>query len=200
MRPLVSLGLLLVGLSGCMYTPTTVKLPKLPLGAGTAARTHEVVLIGPFVDARQQRGRCGMKKNGYNGDTGDILCAEEPATWLASRLASDLRASGVLVHDAPHASELRIEGTLMEFFSEAQPGAWTVEYETDIHVRLKVTWPDGVFAERDIYVKGVEGSAAPTNEVLQDSVDEATTQIARVSSMAVLMLLDRQDAYRGAAR
>ncbi len=181
---------LLAWLDGCAYTTTTVTLPKL-LQPAPPSGAREVVVVGPFVDARAQRGRCGMKKNGYNGDTADILCAEDPGAWVAHRLASELRAVGVIVHDAPHGSALRIEGTLLEFFSEPQPQAFTVDLETDIHVVLTATWPDGAVADKELYVKGVETSAAGNDAAFQASVNDASTHMSRDLLVSVLALLDR---------
>ena len=178
---------------GCAYTTTTVTLPKL-LQSAPPSGGREVVLVGPFVDARPERGRCGMKKNGYYGDTADILCAEDPGAWVARRLASELRAVGVIVHDAPHGSALRIEGTLLQFFTEPQPQAFTVDLETDIHVVLTATWPDGAVAEKELYVKGVESSAAGNDAALQASVDDASTHMSRDLLVSVLALLDRRAA------
>jgi hypothetical protein len=171
--------LAIASLTGCAYTTTTVTLPKL-LAPAPPSGGREVVIVGPFVDARHERGRCGMKKNGYGGDTADVLCAEDPAAWVARRLASDLRAAGVIVHDAPHGSALRIEGTLLQLFAEPRPEAFTVELETDIHV-----------ADKELYVKGVETSASGGDPAFQASVDDASTQISRELLRSVLVLLDR---------
>ena len=178
-------------LDGCAYTATTVTLPKL-LEPAPPSGGREVVLVGPFVDARSQRGRCGMKKNGYNGDTADILCAEDPGAWVARRLASDLRAVGVIVHDQPHGSALRIEGTLLQFFTEPQAQAFTVELETDIHVVLTATWPDGAVADKELYVKGTETSAGGNDAAFQASVNDASTHMSRDLLISVLALLDRK--------
>ena len=178
------------GLAGCAYTTTTVTLPKM-LAPAPPSGAREVVIVGPFVDARLQRGRCGMKKNGYNGDTADVLCAEDPASWVARRLASDLRAVGVIVHDAPHGSALRIEGTLLQFFTEPKTEAFSVELETDVHVVLTATWPDGRVADKELYVKGSETSASGNDAAFQASVDEASTEMSRDLLLAVLALLDR---------
>jgi hypothetical protein len=184
---------LLALLGGCAYTTTTVTLPKL-LQPAPPTGGREVVVVGPFVDARPERGRCGMKKNGYYGDTADILCADDPGAWVARRLASELRAAGVIVHDAPHGSALRIEGTLLQFFTEPQPQAFTVDLETDIHVVLTATWPDGAVADKEVYVKGVESSAAGNDAAFQASVNDASTQMSRDLLVSVLALLEQRSA------
>ncbi|MDB5212655.1 MAG: exported protein of unknown function [Myxococcaceae bacterium] len=181
---------LLSSTGGCAYTQATVTLPKL-LQPAPPSGGREVVLVGPFVDARRDRGRCGMKKNGYNGDTADVLCAEDPSTWVARRLASDLRAVGVVVHDAPHGSALRIEGTLLQFFTEPKPEAFTVELETDIHVVLTATWPSGAVADKELYVKATETSAAGNDASFQASVNDASTHMSRDLLISVLALLER---------
>jgi hypothetical protein len=111
--------------------------------------------------------------------------------WVAHRLASELRAAGVIVHDAPHGSALRIEGTLLQFFTEPQPQAFTVDLETDIHVVLTATWPDGAVADKELYVKGVESSAAGNDAAFQASVNDASTHMSRDLLVSVLALLDR---------
>lgn len=189
---LLGLGL---GTGGCAYSTTTVTLPKM-LAPVQPSGGREVVIVGPFVDARVQRGRCGMKKNGYNGDTADVLCTEDPSAWVARRLASDLRAVGVIVHDAPHGSALRIEGTLVQFFTEPRPEVFSIDLETDIHVVLTATWPDGAIADKQIYVKGVETTASGNDEAFQASTDDASTQMSRHLLLSVLALLDHPGPLR----
>jgi len=173
--------------------PFTAKLP-LPVAAPIPAEhaRASVLVVGPFVDARKDRGRCGMKKNGYNGDAADILCAQPPATFLARRLAADLRAVGVDVREPPEDADVRIEGTLLQFFTEAKASVFTVEMETDVHVRLTATATDGLVADREIFVKGSDSSGAPDDDVIQASVDDASAKIARTMSMSVLALLDQR--------
>lgn len=131
-----------------------------------------------------------MKKNGYNGDASDLLCAEAPSTWIARRLVADLRAAGIEVLEPPREAPVRIEGTLLQFFTEPKIEAFQTSEETDIHVRLRVTTSDGLVAKRDLYVKGVESAMTPTDETIQASVDDAGNEIAHAMATSVLSLLD----------
>ncbi|MBX3186359.1 MAG: hypothetical protein KF819_05055 [Labilithrix sp.] len=183
-------AVLLAALAGCAFIPSTVSLDAPRSRPRASAPTGpRVLVVGPFVDARHERGRCGMKKNGYNGDLADVFCDAPPASWIAARLTGDLRAAGLDAVEPPESAPIRVEGTLLQFFTEPRIGGFTLDQETDIHVKLRVTSSDGLVAERELYVKGVETSIAADDETIQASVDDASRRIAEAMSRAVVSLV-----------
>lgn len=185
-----------------MYLPSTASLPT-PVAApvtppqGPGARPS-VLVVTPFVDARHDRGRCGMKKNGWGGDSADIFCSHAPGAWLARRLVDDLRAAGVDARTPPESADVRLEGELMVFFTEPLPSVFSVDLETDIQLRLTATTSDGMIVDRQIYVKGVETSSGPTDAAIQASVDDASGKVTREMVVSVVALLDRRAAEHAA--
>jgi hypothetical protein len=174
---------LLVALSatGCalttmtLATPTRATTAPSQLGGG-----REVLLVMPFVDQRDVQNRCGMKKNGYNMETADILCAEPPQRWLATLLGDELRAAGFrVVVDAAQASSsaLRLEGTLKRFFLEPDLGLLTFSPEADLELQLVATDPSGLYALRNFYFKGRETALSGLEENFRAAADAAVRQM-----------------------
>lgn len=87
--------------NGCAFTDIPLTLPSGGLdNTIPGGNQRQVVIIMPFSDEREIRGRCGMQKNGYNMDTADAICQSNPTLWIANLLANELRASGFSVLDA----------------------------------------------------------------------------------------------------
>jgi len=150
-----------------------------------------VVVVVPFADERLARDRCGMKKNGYNMDTANVYCAQEPARFLADLLAKELAASGFRIVPAAEGGAVRIEGRLMQFFVEPKVGAFTFTPEADVHVRLIASAATGLLAERDFYVKGIEESFVGTESNFQLASDTAVRSVVKEMVAAIISLLDR---------
>jgi hypothetical protein len=125
-----------------------------------------------------------MKKNGYNMDTADILCAEPPNQWLAALLAEELRKAGFRVATDPRQTgpgALRLEGTLTQFFLEPDVGFLTFSPEADIELRLVATAPSGLVAERRFYGKGRETALSGLEDNFRLAADSAVRDmLARV--------------------
>lgn len=149
--------------SGCALTNMTLEAPNhAQVTRATAVGDgREIALIVPFTDARPTPARCGMKKNGWNMDTADILCSEPPNQWLGRLLADELRKAGFRVVSDPGQlgpNALQIAGTLTQFFLEPDLGGFTVGHEADIGLQLVATTSSGLTAERRFYTKGRETS------------------------------------------
>jgi uncharacterized lipoprotein YajG len=145
----------------------------------------------PFADERPARDRCGMQKNGYNMDTANVYCAEEPARFLADLLAKELAASGFRVVPATEGAAVRIEGRLQQFFVEPKIGFFTFTPEADVHVRLVASAATGLLAERDFYVKEVEESLVGTEDNFQQASNAAVRAVVKDMVAAIIALLDR---------
>jgi hypothetical protein len=183
---LCALGIVALCASGCALTNMTLDTPvhARVTQATTIGDGREIALVVPFVDARSTPKRCGMKKNGYNMDTADILCAEPPNQWLAALLAEELRKAGFHVATDPGQvgpGALRLEGTLTQFFLEPDVGMFTFSPEADIELRLTATAPSGLNAERRFYSKGRETALSGLETNFRAAADTAVRDmLARV--------------------
>lgn len=187
-------AVLLVASSGCALTNMKLTPPQGPVGANlSGGRQRVIALAVPFADERPQRDRCGMKKNGYNMDTANVYCAEEPARFLATLLATELQASGFVVVAAvpPSGDAVKLEGHLLQFFVEPKVGFFTFTPEADVHVRLVASSASGLLAERHFYVKGIETSLVGTESNFQLASDSAVRAIVKDMVAAIVSLLDR---------
>jgi hypothetical protein len=189
----VCLFCLVVLLGGCAFTDMKLPLPVKgldPTVAGGGGR--EVVVTVPFADDRGVK-RCGMKKNGYNMDTADIVCQGDPALWLGKLFADELRASGFRVlgaDDARKPSAVRLDGGLLTVFVEPVIGAWSGSLETDLQVKLVATSDTGLRAERVFFVKGAKkGLMVVTDQPVQTAFHRATQDLLREMVQAVFELM-----------
>ena len=190
MRSLVSV--LAFTVAGCAFTDVPLRLPP-SVGTGLSGGDGRVVVVRrPFKDARADTRRCGMQKNGAGSATAKAVCSEDPATWLAELLATELRAAGFTVAESSDKpSAVQLEGTLAQLFVEPLVLFSTVDLETDVKVTLVATSTTGLVADRTFYVKGVRSSAGATAANFQKSIEIASQQIARDLVAAVLSLMNR---------
>lgn len=184
-------------MTGCAFVsvdvhpPATTDLP--PRSGFTPGRGREVILVGPFGDARAEE-RCGAQKNGYGSDTADVRCEVIPGRWIADALAMELERIGfrVLRGDAQQGrSSIVVHGVVSKLYLEPVDSVFTRSVEGDIAASLLVTSPSGLRAERTFYVKGENESIASTEGVFQAAADDATHAIARKMAAALVKLLDR---------
>ncbi len=169
-------------------TPPNGTLPT------TLGRGREVIVDIPFSEGRRKLGRCGMKKNGYNMDSADIVCSEAPGSWLAHSIAAGLVRAGFRVltpTSPPGPSTVIVRGTVSQFFVEPNIGMWHSELEADIGLTLVLTSPSGLVATRRFYVKGEHSSAFQSEAEAQGAADDATDEMVRVTVTAIGTLLDR---------
>ena len=190
--------------SGCAFTPIPLTLPEHGLDATIpGGNGRSVAVVVPFADERKTRERCGMQKNGYGMDTAPALCQSDPAQWIASLLAAELRASSFTVLDAsaPHEpGTVVIEGALEKLFVEPVIGWWSGSLETDLEVKLVATSASGLRAERTFFVKGIKsGVLASTMQPFHTSLDRATQEMVSEMVTAILALLDRYPQLGSAA-
>jgi hypothetical protein len=187
-------------LSGCAFSDITIEPPRAAPAAGrTLGRGREIALVTAFEDRRPQPDRCGMQKNGYNMDTADVNCTLPPPKWLADALARGLQDAGFVVTASPSPSPTaaRVEGDVLQFFVEPKLGFFTFTPEADISVRLKVSTPSGLRAERVFYFKSEEVSFVGLEYNFQAAAELSTTQAVTTMVQAIAGLLDR---YPGAAQ
>ncbi len=182
-------------LSACAFTDVRIEPPPpetfTHLSGGDG---REIVVLKPFNDERQIRNRCGMQKNSYNMDTASALCSTQPTVWLADLLAAELKAAGFIVKTEGAGSKpsaVTIEGTLIKFFVEPVIGFASGTLETDIHVKLVATSPNGLNAERSFFVKGSYSALTAMASNFQASVDEASRKIVKDMTSAILTLMNR---------
>lgn len=185
--------LAILPLAGCAFIDVTVHPPKGPISSEVRGGQGREVVIGfPFRDNRPTAERCGMLKNGYNMDTADVLCAADPQVVIADLLRKELVEAGFSVpREVASEDHLHIDGTLLQFFVEPKIDAFTVDMETDIHVRLVVRSGSGLVAERDFYVKGQRTVFLGTPNEFQVVADLATRQVIKDMVSAIVSLSDR---------
>lgn len=192
---LTALGIAALCASGCALTNMTLDTPSAQsTRAPTVGEGRAIALIVPFVDARSTPQRCGMKKNGYNMDTADILCAEPPNQWLAKLLAEELSKAGFQVATDPSQvgpGALRLEGTLTQFFLEPDVGMFTFSPEADIELRLVATTPSGLNAERRFYTKGRQTALSGLESNFRAAADTAVGDMLVQAVAAVAELVQQ---------
>ena len=187
--------------SGCAFTDINMRLPtdargdRRGIGQGRA-----VTVVVPFTDRRSVAGRCGMQKNGYNMDTADATCDQPPAEWLARRLLSELDSAGFHTisatepenppTDSATTDAARVEGSLLKLFVEPVIGFWSGSLEADLHVRLRVTRPDGLEAEREFFSKGIlAGQMVSVTPAFESALRSATSTMMDEMVLGIAQLL-----------
>lgn len=194
-RSISTLCVGVLALAGCAFTDVPLDMPNTglatPIRGGNA---RQVVIPAAFADQRPQPQRCGMQKNGYNMDTANAKCREEPTRWIAGLLADELRAAGftVVAADAPHrSSALRVDGTLLQLFVEPIAGSFSVSCEADLQVRLVATSDTGLRAERTFFAKGVWKGFAGITGPFQTSLKRGSDDILSQMVEAILEIMNR---------
>ena len=188
--------------SGCAFTNVNMQLPTEPAGDRKGIGMDRAVsVVVPFTDGRSITHRCGMQKNGYNMDTANATCDQSPTEWFARRLLSELDVAGFRAiaaidtentsNDSTTTDPARVEGSLLKLFVEPVIGAWTASLEADLHVRLRVTRPDGLEAEREFFSKGVKpGQMASVTPAFESALRRATTTMMDEMVVGIAQLLD----------
>jgi hypothetical protein len=185
--------ILILMLSGC--ATIDVKLKQPPVGLKTpipGGNQRQVIVTIPFSDGRQITNRCGMQKGGYGNETATAYCEADPARWLATMLAAELKASGYTVltsEDGSRDTAVKIDGVLLKIFAEPVVGAWSTLIETDLSVRLVATSRTGLRAERTFFVKGDLESVIWTQGLFNDSLEKGTRDLLGKMVEAILELM-----------
>jgi len=196
MRTALAAAMLALGGAGCAFTPVHVYPPaaREVSGISTVGRGREIAVQTPFDDERPDRSRCGTQKNSYNTETADVICDLPPTQWVANALVQGLERAGfrVVPFDAPSTPMIvRVHGDLEQFFVEPLPGFFTIDVDADIAVRLVVTSPSGLHAERRFYFKGVKEAVMATESRFEAVSVAATQRAVQTMVRAIVALLDR---------
>jgi hypothetical protein len=183
---------MLAGLvSGCAFANVNVSLPA-DTTAGYSGGQGRALIIPTFVDRREVKERVGMQKNNFGMDTASAVPDQSVDAWLTARLASELRSAGFqIVSEGPNPKASRVQGYILKLFIEPVQQWMTVDLETDLSVRIRVTRPDGVEAERQYFVKGVEQGLASLAGSYTASVRKATDTLMKRIVADVINLLNR---------
>ena len=153
---------------------------------------REIVLVRPFGSRREER-RCGMKKNGFNMDTANVLCPEPPEVMLADILSAELAQAGFKVtHDCARAgpSTIVLTPVVYQLFVEPRLYYFTATIETDIELKVTATTRSGLRADCLFYVKGEEATSFGFDDDLRRSLESAFRQLAFSVVGAVANLAD----------
>jgi hypothetical protein len=187
--------ILVLMLSGC--STTDVKLQRPASGLTTpipGGAQRQVIIAMPFADARRITNRCGLQRNGYGDETARAYCEGDPAQWIATLLADELRASGFTVlasEEGARDSALKIDGVLLKIFAEPVIGPWLTAIETDLSVKLVATSRTGLRAERTFFVKGDRESIVWTEGTFNDSLKRGTGELLGKMVEEILELMKR---------
>lgn len=168
-------------LTGCAFTnahvsPSPVSTTSAESGLGRG-RGREVIVVGPFEDARDDKHRCGVQKNGFGLQTADIVCDAPVGEWIADDLAARLSRDGfrVLSPDAvPGPTTVIVRGSVKRLFIE--PHATVVQ--GDAVVDLVVSAASGFHASKTVEVRVKRPVGITTEDFLQATIDQATRHLA----------------------
>jgi hypothetical protein len=189
------LALLGLAYAGCALVNVNVKAPESGLETPIAGGNQRQVIVAiPFQDARPNTGRCGVQKGGYGNETADAVCQGDPAEWIATLLARELRASGFTVLSSEQGardSAVKVEGVLLKVFVEPVVGFWTTTVESDFNVKLIATSKTGLHAERTFFSKGELTSIIWPQGIFNDSVRRGTRDLLSKMVEAILELMHR---------
>jgi hypothetical protein len=164
---------------GCALTTSYVEPPAIDTKASPSARGQgrEVIVVGPFDDAREDKSRCGLKKNGFGLETADVICEVPAGQWVADALAARLSREGyrVLSKEAvPGPSTIVVRGTVKKLFVEPH---FTVT-QGDASVDLVVTNASGLRETKTVNVRVRKPAAISTEDPFQAAAEHTTTHLA----------------------
>jgi hypothetical protein len=177
--------------SGCAFTNVDVSFPTTATASYSGGQGRALI-IPTFVDQREIKNRIGMQKNGFGMDTASALPDQSVENWLASRLGAELKSSGFqVVSEGTNARATRVEGYVLKLFIEPVQQWATVDLETDLSVRLRVTRPDGLEAESHYFVKGVGQGLMSLGGAYSASLSNATDVLMKRVVADIINLLNR---------
>ena len=177
--------------SGCAFSNVDVSLPKAPT-TGYSGGQGRALVIPAFIDQRQDKNRIGMQKNGFGMDTASALPDQSVETWLTTRLGAELQSAGFqIVSDGANPKAAKVQGHVLKLFVEPVQQWSTVDLETDLSVRVRVTRSDGLEAERLYFVKGVGQGLMSLGGAYSASVSNATDTLMKRMVADIINLLNR---------
>ena len=177
-------ALVVLSASGCVFINQTASLsPQAPAGLPALQRGYrEVVLVG-VNDARRQRDRVGVRKNGYGAETADVVSSIDPLIWLEESVAETLRRTGYSLVDNPSDESIALELNVTHLFSEVEPGFWSADWVANVRFSLEAELPDGSrhrhrIAGIAVWTGNSSVGSNPHEEVLQQAMDQAMERTA----------------------
>ena len=178
--------------SGCAFTDITIQMPQPGVSTKSSGGNGRALLVPTFVDKRPEQ-RIGMKKNNYGMDTASVFPSQDPNSWLGSRLRDELSAAGFLVNsEGDTINPIKIEGFTYQLFIEPVVQWMTVDLETDLWVNIRVSRPDGLEAERQYFVKGIEQNPLFASEdSYVESLRKASNELMKRVVDGLINLLNR---------
>ncbi len=174
-----------VGLSGCVFGVTKVKVAHSPLSGGANKEQHATILVKQFQDGRlpQQREHIGNKRNGFGMVLGHIGTQDgvDLHALLTECFAEALQKAGynaVLQSSLPDGSNVLfdavLEGETKKFWLDLYMATWHV---VDIKLKLKDRAEKSVLWERDIHGEETNvlwiGATGEFERVIRQALDAA---------------------------
>lgn len=174
----LGLGLLA---SGCALTPSDVHPPASPpITTATQGNAREVLVVGPFVDERENTETCGTKTNGYGMNTSHIRCATPPGTWLADSIEDGFRKNGYTIlprNATPHADTILVLGSVKELYMSPDTTVHHTMNQLRVRANVDVRIPHAGDEEREFTVVGTSPMTAENNQGYDNAAYSATVQI-----------------------
>lgn len=190
---LLTYAILIVGASasGCAFTNVDVQMPTGSTSGYTGGQNRPLA-VAAVVDQRQSKDRIGMQKNNMGSDTASAIPDQKVETWLAARLADELQSAGFqIARDGANPKAAVLQAHLLKLFIEPVVQWTTVDLETDFSVKLRVTRPDGLEAERQYFVKGLGQAMMSASGAYSASLKNATDTLMKRIVADVINLLNK---------
>jgi uncharacterized lipoprotein YajG len=152
----------------------TVKLPTTNASHQFAGGVHRLVVVPPVIDSRTELLRIGVKKNIFGVETASVYPDRNVRVWLRQRVENELRATGFNVAVRGRSDTWQLQLELLKFFVEPVLQQASVDFETDLGIRVQVTQGDVIVAERRYLTKGLAHHAGLGEKTYTPSLEEAT--------------------------
>lgn len=177
--------------TGCALSTTHVRPSPIDTNvmASARGRGREVIIAAPFDDARDDKHRCGLKRNGFGLETADVICDVPAGRWVADELAERLTREGYRVLSAeavPGPATIVVRGTLKKLFVE--PTATHVR--GDAMVDLVVTTASGFRSTKTVDVRVKRPAMITAEDPLEEAAHHATRHLAVDMATAIGDLLE----------
>jgi uncharacterized lipoprotein YajG len=197
MRFLVVLALLNACV-GCAFESGYLRTSNPVVGSVEQAQGRGQTFVVTVEDARNDKNRIGIKKNGYGMETANIYADGSVDTWLRDSFAATLVDAGYKPASAEMPATWRMRLRVLDVFTENTPQAWDVQYGARVSVELVVTTTDGrTWARRftglEMESRVIEAKVEiPMQELLHRACQEAMGKAVRaLTELAVTSPQDR---------
>lgn len=176
--------LALVGLSACAFVDNQVQLEAqqvadLPAEAGNGSTVYLALLE----DARTDKAKVGVIRNGFGAETAAVNTADKPAIWVSNSLKSNLEKAGYKVETVdggfrPAGDQFLLSGNLTRTFSDPKVGFWAFTVTGDVEAIMKAEYAGrttqatiaGHHEQMSMVSSGGEMHKGSLNNALQDFV------------------------------